>query len=89
MAKVGIRELRNHLSRYLKQVKAGEWVTVTERGKAIAWLIPAQSDEISRELQDLLREGLASWGGGKPAGAMRPAPVHGRPISEIVVEDRR
>ena len=34
MTHVGIRELRNHLSRYLQRVKAGEPVVVTARGRA-------------------------------------------------------
>jgi prevent-host-death family protein len=39
MIRIGIRELRQHASRYLKQVKAGEIVEVTERGKLIALLV--------------------------------------------------
>lgn len=30
---VGTRELKNRLSEYLRRVKAGETITVTERGK--------------------------------------------------------
>ena len=38
MTRIGIRELRQHASRYLERVKAGEVVEVTERGKLIALL---------------------------------------------------
>ena len=38
---VGVRELRQHLSRYLERVRAGENLTVTERGRVVARLIPA------------------------------------------------
>jgi len=38
---VGVRELRQHLSRYLEKVKAGESLTVTERGHEVARLIPS------------------------------------------------
>ena len=34
-----MRELRQHASRYLEQVKAGEVVEVTERGKLVALLV--------------------------------------------------
>lgn len=34
-----MRELRQHASRYLEKVKAGEIVEVTERGKLIALLV--------------------------------------------------
>lgn len=38
---VGIRELRQNLSRYLERVKAGEDLAVTERGTVVARLVPA------------------------------------------------
>ena len=41
MATVGIRELRQNLSRYIDRVKAGESLTVTERGREVARLTPA------------------------------------------------
>jgi prevent-host-death family protein len=41
MASVGIRELRQNLSRYIDRVKAGESLTVTERGREVARLTPA------------------------------------------------
>jgi len=36
---IGVRELRDHLSRYLERVKAGEDLTVTEHGRPIARLV--------------------------------------------------
>jgi prevent-host-death family protein len=36
---VGVRDLRDHLSRYLERVKAGEELTVTEHGRPIARLV--------------------------------------------------
>ena len=47
MTRIGVRELRQHASRYLEQVKAGEVVEVTERGKLVALLVspsPAVAD---------------------------------------------
>jgi prevent-host-death family protein len=41
MSQVGVRELRQNLSRYLTQVKAGESFTVTERGREVARLSPS------------------------------------------------
>lgn len=38
---VGVRELRQNLSRYLDRVKAGEDLVVTERGTVVARLVPA------------------------------------------------
>ncbi len=38
---VGVRELRQHLSRYLDEVKQGESFVVTERGREVARLTPS------------------------------------------------
>jgi prevent-host-death family protein len=38
---VGVRELRQNLSRYLERVKEGETLTVTERGHEVARLVPS------------------------------------------------
>jgi prevent-host-death family protein len=38
---VGVRELRQNLSRYLERVKAGESFVVTERGSEVARLTPS------------------------------------------------
>jgi prevent-host-death family protein len=46
MKTVGVRELKANLSRYLKRVRAGTRLVVTERGRAIASIqsIDARSD---------------------------------------------
>jgi prevent-host-death family protein len=41
---VGVRELRQNLSRYLARVKEGETLTVTERGHEVARLVPSRPD---------------------------------------------
>ncbi len=41
MNRVGVRELRQNLSRYLVEVKAGESFVVTERGREVARLTPS------------------------------------------------
>ncbi|HWX45135.1 MAG TPA: type II toxin-antitoxin system prevent-host-death family antitoxin [Solirubrobacteraceae bacterium] len=41
---VGVRELRQNLSRYLERVKDGETLTVTERGREVARLVPSRPD---------------------------------------------
>ena len=40
---VGVRELRQNLSRYLDRVKAGEALVVTEHGREVARLVPSSS----------------------------------------------
>jgi prevent-host-death family protein len=41
MNQVGVRDLRQNLSRYLREVKEGESFAVTERGREVARLTPS------------------------------------------------
>ena len=49
MERIGVRELRQHASRYLGLVKAGQRVEVTERGKLVALLVPPTEGSSARE----------------------------------------
>ena len=40
MKTVGLRELKNRLSEYIRQVRSGEGVLVTDRGQVVAELAP-------------------------------------------------
>lgn len=89
METVGIRELKTHLSRHLKRVRAGARLLVTERGRSIATINPVETPPDVDWAHQLVAEGHAHWNGGKPAGARRPAKITGRTASSIVLEDRR
>lgn len=41
MTRVGVRELRQNLSRYLERVRRGEVLVVTDRGEEVARLVPS------------------------------------------------
>ena len=56
MISIGVREAKNRLSEYLRKVKAGERVEITERGKPIA-VITGPRDHIDERLEDMIREG--------------------------------
>lgn len=49
MKVIGVRELRQHASRYLAQVEAGEEIAITNRGRTVARLIPVADNERGRE----------------------------------------
>ncbi len=89
METVGIRELKTHLSRHLKRVRAGARLLVTERGRSIATINPVAPPADVDWAHRLVAEGRAHWNGGKPAGARRPAKIAGKSASSIVIEDRR
>ncbi len=87
--RVGVRELKNRLSRYLQVAKAGGIVTVTERGHPVALLSSVSESPETRAARELVSRGLASWSGGKPRGAARRHVVQGKTLSQIVIEERR
>jgi prevent-host-death family protein len=61
-----VAQLKSQLSRYLRRVKAGEEVVVTERGVPVARLVPITRGDSSLEsLRDLERQGLIKLGRGK------------------------
>ena len=53
--RIGIRELRQHASRYIAMVKAGKRVPVTERGKLVGYLVPV--DEPTSAFERLVAAG--------------------------------
>ena len=53
MDRIGVRELRQHASRYLARVATGETIEVTDRGRSVALLVPTHRDE----WQDLVARG--------------------------------
>ena len=89
MIQAGIKELKNRLSDYLREVKKGQKILVTERKRAIATIVPMDRTEEDSKLISLVKEGFATWKGGKPTGSLRPVKIKGKTISAIVLEDRR
>ncbi|MGA8015205.1 MAG: type II toxin-antitoxin system prevent-host-death family antitoxin [Candidatus Dormiibacterota bacterium] len=49
MIRIGVRELRQHASRYLERVRSGETVEVTDRGTLVALLVPPGPSEVLRD----------------------------------------
>ena len=88
MARVGIRELKNNLGYYISLVRNGQEVTVTNRGREVARIVPVEEYKTYSKLTDMVREGKAAWEGGKPA-TPKPVKAKGKPASSIVLEDRR
>jgi len=86
MASVSTTELKAHLGEYLRRVEAGERFYVTYRGREIAELVP--TDPVRRTLWKMVADGEAYWNGSKPK-LPDTIPVNpGRPLSDIVLEDR-
>ncbi len=84
---VGVRDLKNNLSRYLDQVEAGVEVVVTDRGRPIARL-NGIDDEPRDKLAVLIEAGLVRPPTSKVR--QRPAPLSAEgSVSELVAEHRQ
>jgi prevent-host-death family protein len=86
--RVGTRELKNKLSEYMRRVKAGETIIVTEHGKSIGQIVPIKPT-VEERLQAMVGAGQAEWNGQK-LKPYRPTAFNkgDRLLSDLVVEDR-
>lgn len=89
MDSVGVRELRQNLSRYLAEVKAGESFVVTERGREVARLTP--SGPADSPIARLVAERGATMPRGDLLKRARESdlPPAGPPSSEQILEELR
>jgi len=90
MDQVGVRELRQNASAVLRRVEAGEIIEVTDRGRAVARLVPIKP--MSR-LEQLIAEGRARPARYSLRESLRRYPPVPRPpgmpsLSEILAEMR-
>jgi antitoxin (DNA-binding transcriptional repressor) of toxin-antitoxin stability system len=77
MRAVGIRELKNKLSEYLRLVGAGEEILVTDHGRVVAEIRPPgrpPADALPPGVADLVRRGLARAGAPNDPGLYRVLP---------------
>jgi prevent-host-death family protein len=90
MERIGVRELRQHASRYLALVKAGETVEVTERGKLVALLSPPGA---ARTARDRMVASGRLVPASSPSGRLRsprPIPIAaGEPTNQELLDAER
>jgi prevent-host-death family protein len=85
MPEVGIRQLRNHLSEYLRLVSDGDEITVTDHGRAVARLIPVDQPRL---LDRLIADGVITPAGSREKTLPRRSKATA-PVSPLVVDQRR
>lgn len=86
--RVGTRELKSKLSAYLRRVKEGESIIVTEHGRPIGQITPLEPG-LEGRIQALMDAGLITWNR-KSFRPRRPAAANSsrRQVSDLVEEDR-
>ena len=71
MKAIGVRELRQRASEYLRQVESGETLEVTAHGRPVARLVPVRS---SSRRQRMVAQGRIAPGSGDLLNLGRPLP---------------
>lgn len=89
MIEAGVRNVKDHLSEYLRRVRRGERVVITDRGRPVAALVGLGDEADVEAAWNLVHQGLGEWQGGKPLGLEHAPHVEGQRAAEIVLEDRR
>lgn len=85
---VGIRELKTRLGTYVRRVKSGNTLVITERGKPIIRLVPIGTS-IEARTRALMKAGLVSWSGRKIRTPKRTPRIRGKKtVAEILLENR-
>ena len=93
MQRVGSREFKNRMGRYLRAVRNGQTLIITDRDRPVAKLSPPDKVEqsesaIENRLRELENHGLIRLGKG-PLPKFRPVRSLGKPASRMIIEDRR
>jgi prevent-host-death family protein len=84
--RVGVRELRQNLSVYLRRVLKGESFEVTDRGRTVAVLAPLRDP--ASPVERLVAAGRASDPEGRISDVLPPRGKPSRRLSEAVEELR-
>lgn len=85
MSTVGVKDLKEHLSQHLRAVEAGAVITVTDRGRPVAYLSPMDRDSPWIHLVEQGELTPARDGQGERERRPRPRPVRGAgTVSDLV-----
>jgi prevent-host-death family protein len=83
---VGVRELRQNLSVYLRRVQAGEALEVTDRGRPVAMLVPLPKP--STVVERLVASGRATAAAGDLSELGAPPGRVSSRLSEALAQER-
>lgn len=84
---VSVREFKAHLSSYLARAQGGEDLVVTSHKRPLV-RVSGLTAGLPPGIAALLASGQAEWHGGKPVGARIKLSLHGKSLSDMVIEDR-
>jgi prevent-host-death family protein len=93
MRKIGSREFKKHMGKYMRAVRGRQSLLLTIRGKVVARISPLRdlqrgSTTLDEKLMELEWQGLIRLAT-KPLGKFQAVKGRGKPASQMIIEDRR
>lgn len=82
---VGVRELRDHLSRHLTRVREGHTITVTDHGRPVARIVPAGAPT---KLEQMIADGRVTPASRRKGDRPVPIATAGM-VSDLIDQQRR
>jgi prevent-host-death family protein len=90
VSSVGVRELKTRISTYLRLVRKGARVIVTDRGRPVAELCPYQAAlDPESILKEMTMLGEVTRLSSRALAPFDPIAVKGEPISQTVLNERQ
>jgi len=93
MQRVGSREFKNRMGKYMRVVRKGQTLMVTDRGQVVAKITPPDEGGQQEATMETVLKKLEAAGqirlARRPLGKFRAAKAKGKPASQIIIEDRR
>ncbi len=90
MVRVGVREFKAHMGQYIRRVKAGETIVLTNRGEDVAEMSPPGRARLTGVdlAKRMVVEGRAQWSGKK---FTLPPLLHAEgdlSLSDLIIQER-
>jgi len=85
---IGIRELKSRLSQCIREVKTGETIVVTARGRPVARIV-REGNSLAERMDTLRNAGSIQWSGRRLRAPEALSRLRGkRTVAEIIIENR-
>ena len=86
--RVGVRELKSRLSEYLRRVKTGQTIVITDHGRPVGRIVPAERP-LEARLGAMIEAGALAWSGQKLEPMVPVAQVQAdHSVADLLIEDR-
>jgi prevent-host-death family protein len=86
---VGVREVKAHLSAFLGRVRRGEVITISDRGRPVARLVPIEELSLADRIRELEAAGWISPGASAGSSALEPVHLEDYELAQALLREDR